>query len=478
MPGAVFELGRPQIRPGVYYRVVSRGGPPLGFPRTGYVAALFRADWGPLGVVTEMRSLQERQDRFGSGGTTDLIEQAMRGGAYVILGYRLGTGGVAASGTLQDNAGSPANVVTLPLKYVGTRGNGMTYAVQDSLANPALRNLVLYEGSIVLQTVPFAKGGGDEPQALVDAVNASDSPWFGTAIKIATGSGIMKSVASAGFAAAVGVDPTVVTADYSTALANISQEQFNVVAIDSESSTVHTTLKSWLGTQRDGGLFALAVIAEPTSVAIATRLADSAALNAHYMVHFSNGFKMADGTVIEGYKMAARAAGQIAGMPYTRSITHLVIPDAASVVGQLSRADIERAIEAGSVVLSSNSYRQVQYEQGLTTLVSSAALDAGFRKIRRVVERDTLMARIVVRLEPLIGQINNDDAGRVAIIGEMQRVIDQCIRDGALLPGGRAIVDPDNPPVGDQAWFRVMVDDVDSVEYIYSTFEFRFAPAA
>lgn len=479
MPGAQFELGRAQIRPGVYYRVISRGGAPLGFPRTGYVAGLFRSTWGPLGLVTEMRSLQERSDKFGMGGTTDMIEQAMRGGAGVFLGYRLGTGGAAASATLVDTTGAGAvNVVTLPLKHVGTRGNGLTFAIRDSLADATKRELVLYEGATVLQTIPFTKGGGDEPQALVDAANASASDWLGTAVKTATGNGVLAAVAAASFVAVAGVDPVVVTADYSTALTNMAQEQFNVLAIDSESSTVHTTVKSWLATQRDSGLFAVAVVGEPTSVALATRLTNSAALNSHFMVHFSNGFRTADGAVIEGYKMAARAAGQVAGMPYTRSLTHLVIPDAASVVGQLSRSDIERAIQAGSMVLSANSFRQVQYEQGITTLVSSASLDLGFRKLRRVLERDTLMARIVVELEPMIGQINNDDAGRVAVIGRMQSVIQQCIRDGALLPGAVAIVDPDREPVGDSAWFRVQVDDVDSVEFIYTTFEFRFAPAA
>jgi hypothetical protein len=46
-----------------------------------------------------------------------------------------------------------------------------------------------------------------------------------------------------------------------------------------------------------------------------------------------------------------------------------------------------------------------------------------------------------------------------------------------LLPGAHVIEDPDNPPQGDSAWFRVVeVDDIDALEYVYKTFGFRFAP--
>ena len=47
--------------------------------------------------------------------------------------------------------------------------------------------------------------------------------------------------------------------------------------------------------------------------------------------------------------------------------------------------------------------------------------------------------------------------------------------EGALLQGS-IFEDPNNPPVGDSAWFVVQVDDLDSAEKVYITFQFRFAP--
>jgi len=101
-------------------------------------------------------------------------------------------------------------------------------------------------------------------------------------------------------------------------------------------------------------------------------------------------------------------------------------------------------------------------------------MDAGWKKIRRVRTTDNLMDRIVAAWDPLIGKINNSPDGRATLIAAAQGIINKMIAEGALLRGS-IFEDPNNPPVGDSAWFVVQVDDLDSAEKVYITFQFRFA---
>jgi hypothetical protein len=51
------------------------------------------------------------------------------------------------------------------------------------------------------------------------------------------------------------------------------------------------------------------------------------------------------------------------------------------------------------------------------------------------------------------------------------------VGEGALI-GGTFVEDPNNPPVGDSAWFVAAVDDIDSAERLYIEFGFQFSPTA
>ena len=86
--------------------------------------------------------------------------------------------------------------------------------------------------------------------------------------------------------------------------------------------------------------------------------------------------------------------------------------------------------------------------------------------------------RIDRTLEPLRAKLNNDDDGRATVIAAILRVLDAMVGEHKLLGGGTVILDPDKAPVGDSAWFKIAVDDIDSLERIYLTYQLRFAPAA
>jgi hypothetical protein len=472
MAGSVFQVGEQKIRPGVYVRVTSTGELPEAIVPQGIVAALFRASWGPLGEVTYLENADAVTSTFGNSGTIDTALEAFRGGCRQVVGYRLGSGGAKASITLQDTSATPVDVVTITAKYEGVRGNDFKVTIRDSLTDTTKRELLLYEGVTLLQTVAFAKGT-TEPQALVDAVNASNSPYI-TATKLADGNGVLAAVTQQPLAG--GADPTVDGASYDSGLSAIEAIDWNVLAVDSEDPAIHSTVQTYIDRVRNEGKRVLAVVGEPTSIQLSTRLANAKTFNDPAIVYVANGFKGSDGVIREGYKAAARVAGMIAAANITESLTHAVVKGATELVGALTNAEIEQAIQSGALVFTMSAQKQVQIEYGINTFVTvTADMDAGWKKIRRVRTRDSLMDRIVATWEPLIGKINNNPDGRATLIAAAQGIINRMIAEGALLQG-TIYEDPNNPASGDSAWFVVQVDDLDSAEKVYITFAFRFAP--
>ncbi len=474
MAGSVFQVGEQRIRPGVYIRVTDVGEPPEAIVPQGTVAALFRASWGPLGKVVTMENAEAIGPEFGDSGTVDVPRENFRGGCRRVLGFRLGTGGAKATVTLKDTATTPVDAVKLEVLYEGVRGNEFSATVRDSLADETKRELLLYEGVTLRQAIEFTKGT-EEPQALVEAIKASNSPWI-TATKLADGDKTLAAVAQAPFAG--GEDPTVTGEDYSTGLLAIEAIDWNVLAVDSEDPVTHTVVQTYIDRVRNEGKRVLAVVGEPTSVNLATRLANARAFNDPAIIYVANGFKGSDGVTREGYKAAARVAGMVAAAQITESLTHYVVRNATELAGALTNAEIEQAINSGALVFTMSAQKQVHIEYGINTFITvTADMDAGWKKIRRVRTRDNLMDRIAATWDPIIGKINNSPDGRATLIASAQGIINRMIGEGALLQG-TIFEDPNNPPQGDSAWFVVQVDDLDSAEKVYIVFQFRFAPPA
>lgn len=474
MAGSVFQVGEQRIRPGVYIRVTDVGEPPEAIVPQGTVAALFRASWGPLGKVTTMENAEAIFPIFGDNGTVDVPKEAFRGGCRRVLGFRLGAGGAKATLTLKDTTVTPVDVVKLEVLYEGVRGNEFSATVRDSLADETKRELLLYEGVTLRQAIEFTKGA-EEPQALVEAIKASNSPWI-TAAKLADGDKTLVAVAQAPFAG--GEDPTVTGEDYSAGLLAIEALSWNVLCVDTDDAVTHAVVQTYIDRVRNEGKRVIGVVGEPTDVELTTRFANARAFNDPAVIYVANCFKGSDGITREGYTAAARVAGMVAGSQITDSLTHAVVRGATEIVGALTNAEIEEAILSGALVFTMSAQKQVQIEYGINTFITvTADMDAGWKKIRRVKTRDNLIDRIAFTWDPLIGKINNSPDGRATLIAAAQGVINKMVSEGALLDG-TFMEDSNNPPAGDSAWFMAYVDDLDSAEKVYITFGFRFAPPA
>ena len=465
-----YSNGETKVRPGIYFREENGGGIELTGASNGIVAVAFRANWGPLGEVVNLTSPAEISayygDDTGENSNVHILDKIFLGGASVIRAIRVGSGGTKASVTLKD--GAAANVVTLTAKYAGTRALSVT--IRDSLAVETQRECIIYSGTKELFKVLFDKGTA-EVDSLISAVNGSSDSVV-VATKVAAGDGKVGTVTQSPFTA--GTSPTVANSDYSAAFSVLEATKFNSLCVDSDDSSVHVLVKSFINRANDAGLMAVAVLGEPTSVAYATRKSDAAAFNSCNVIYCLNGFEIA-GEKYEGYKAAAFIAAYEAYLPSNDSLTHKIIPNATAIVGPLTNTQIIECLGSGALVFSASASGAVWIEQGINTLVSLAAnQDAGWKKIRRTKTRFELIDRILSNTESIIGSVNNDSNGRATFVATANGVINQMIAEGKL-SSGSVYEDPSNPAKGDSAWFIIEVIDLDSIEKVYITYKFRFS---
>lgn len=467
-----FTIGEKKTRPGVYFRYENYGKPPVAGADDGKCAAAFRSNWGPLGQAAVLESSESIAKIYGNGGangTTDVPLEQFKGGARLVYALRLGTGGACGSYTIQDAENE--DVIRLTLKYPGSRKLAVT--IRPTLADPSVSELLILEGTEQLEKLTFSNAE-NSVNALLSAFDEKGSGYFIlTRLKEST-----KKLASVDQAEITGgEDPTVNVGAYSKAFETLEAYRWNVLAIDTEDTAVHAVMQLFLNRIYQDGKFTMGVVGEPSTVDFDTRLQHASAFNDYQLVYVGNGFTDTSGNIYEGWRAAARVAGLIAGTPSNESITHRAITGAVECTELLTNNQHERAIRAGALMFSVSAANTVWVEQGVNTLVlPTAKEDEGWKKIKRTKVRFELFQRLNDTVEPLVGRVNNDPDGRMTVVQVSNGVCQTMAAEGKLLAGAYVEIDPDNKPEGDSAWFVVCADDIDSLEKMYYTFKFRFAP--
>ena len=99
------EVGT-KVRPGAYFNVDKNGDEDSFGAIDGVVVAVFKASFGPVDKVTILERGDNYTSIYGDGLTTDLIREALYGGAKKVICCRLnGTGGTASSVSLTAATG-------------------------------------------------------------------------------------------------------------------------------------------------------------------------------------------------------------------------------------------------------------------------------------------------------------------------------------------------------------------------------------
>lgn len=465
----IFRVGEEKIRPGNYFRITTNDKSEAEVIN-GITAVIFRSDFGPLGLVTELSKDENYEDVFGTEGTTSAIREAFSGGALTVLAYRLGTGGNCAEIELQDKDGETS--VTLGTKYPGSRSFSVT--IREKITDETLKECVIYSGTKEVEKVTFAAGEG-EAAALAAAISSGTDNFVA---KVAEGkegaqiAGVLQKEFTAG------EDPAVTVDSYSDAFTMLEPYIFNTLCVDTEDYAVHLMVQSYVNRIFENGSFVQAVIAESNKTDMKTRQNHAAGYDDEKMNYVLNPKLSIQGRVIDGYQTAARIAGMIGAVPCNQSLTHTVIENASELLEELTPLQMTKAETMGCIVLSRNARKQIWIDNAINTLINPTEdKDRGWKKIRRVKTRFEFLRRVNIIVDDLVGKVDNDNNGRATVMSQIQGIGDAMIAESKLV-ACTVSESSGYKADGDSAWFDIDVIDKDSMEHIYLTFYFRFSTNA
>ena len=163
-----YIVGETKVRPGAYFNIQKTGNNAAASIISGVTAVIFKSDFGPLNQAVELNAEDGYADTFGTGGTTDAMQEAINGGAKTIIACRVGNGGTPATITLNDSEGEAA--VTVTALYPGKKA--FTATIREKLSDSTLKECIIFSGTTEFEKVEFTAGDG-EAAALVAALSAS-----------------------------------------------------------------------------------------------------------------------------------------------------------------------------------------------------------------------------------------------------------------------------------------------------------------
>ena len=456
-----YTEGEKKVRPGVYERTSSTGSAAGAGALNGVVALVMAANWGPVDKVTVHETAKSIRATYGTGENVEAACSLFTAGASRVYIKRL-NGANGTAGTVGTKTIEPA--LKIDTKYPTSRT--FKIEIKAKIGDNTKKQVVIKEGSTILENFEFATDATDETAAFLDAVAGSA---YITVTKLAAG------IVAVGEYEVKGTDPANVTADYADAFYALEPFSYNTLATDSIDADVFAILTAYESEAAGNGKKLMVVGGTTPSTDFDTRCKNAAACNSKGVIYFGGSWADSNGKTIEGVPAIIYVAGVIAATPANKGIVHTQVKGATDVPEKLTNAQYIEAIQNGLLLVSAGPEGQVWFDSAINTLVTlDADQDEGWKKIRRVKTRYELMDRIDRTLAPKVGKVNCSPDGIAYIIQCGSGVIKEMIAENKLSYGS-FYEDPERPHQGDSAWFIIEADDIDSLEKIYLHYQYRYS---
>lgn len=486
MAGGKWSPTELPVLPGFYLNFQAAALASIQAGSRGTVIAPVKAHWGPVRQFVEIAGEAGITDSYTADDTNGAtayttLRFTLLGGARKILAYRLADAGAAAATlTLQDTGGTPANVLRLDAKYPGARGNNFKVTVQVDPVYGTRKDIKLYEGTVLLRTFTFVSG---TIQAAVDAINSDTGNKWITATKLTEGTGILNDVSSSPFTGGNSGIAGIASSDYTGALAAFETQEFNLLTLDGISdSAVQTSVVAWVSRVRDEGKGIIAVLGGAAADDVATdavsrAAARSAGFNHEGVVNVGAGAVL-DGVSYSSAQVAAYAAGLIAGQKLSESTTYAASPF-DDVTRRWTRSEMETAVQNG-VFLLFHDGRMVKVLRGMNSLVTlRQGQNNSWKKIRTIRVMDAVNSDLVRTAEDnYIGKVNNTEEGRLALTGACKQYMLALAQGGVIEASDYDVYEdptyygPNHTitPEPDQVYLKWEARLTDVMEMIFGTF--------
>lgn len=449
MAGGTFDKLVGKVRPGTYIKFVSTRHDPLGISDRGTVVIpLLNHDYGPVGEYIELTRTSPDAAIAKLGYSiydSDpkrqmlLIREAFKK-AQKVLVYRVNQGTAATASQIGENED-----LTATAKYPGTRGNQLSVAI---VANPVggFDVIISLGGEIVVQY---------ERLSTVKDLIDKDCPYI-----TFTGTGELKAVA--GVTLAGGTDKPATNGEVTSFLDTLEGKKFNVLCLPTTEDELHAACKTKIQYLReDVGRGVQAVLPK-------TKSGDYEGI-----INVTNSVKLGDNELSVA-EACAWVAAATAGAGNTVSNTYVAYDGATEIVGAKTHEEAVEAINKGEFFFSLSENGEVVVEYDINSLVTfNSPKDSTYRKNRVIRVFDTFAEAIQNNFPP--NKFDNAEIGWNIMEGIGRSILKQFYEAGALTN-----VDYDNDflvdreaSYGDQTFFDVGIQPVDSAEKLYFTISTR-----
>lgn len=460
--GAKFKIGELKARPGVYARISNDGeSPSVGVsPKVGL--ALIQANWGSVGKSQTIYSRQSEQlNRLvGTGKGAKVVKAFFNGGGAATQVIRVGNGGEVATATLGDEEGS-LKVVT---KYPTDRS--FSVVIRDGVMGDE-KDLFVVENERRLEEYRF-EAGKDEAEKVVELLKGSA---YVDALKITEGtlpSNITIELEG-------GENPKVTPEDYTDAMVTGETVAWDVIYIDTSDIAILNAVNAYTERRLDQGYRVWSALGISTENSIEDRIKATQMFNSFqtYLV----GMELEGGEgILSVEEVAAQVAGETARGDYRRNLTRKPMAGIVDIPEKFTPEQYDDAALAGLITFDYNRNGQVVVDYAVNTLQNEdEEIDMGWRSLRRMRTRYELIDRIVNKVEQAIerGHDTDEDSLQHIITLGNTVILDMVNEKG--LKSGRMILDPENEPEGDSAWYTFEnLVDLDGLNKVYIHFPLAY----
>lgn len=400
---------------GVYNRFLTKAMETITGGTHGVLAMPIKANWGEIGVVTEIESLSDLVDNFGS----DIIYSGYKLGRLALLGkpqklmlYRVADSSASyGSVALKNTEASAADVITIQTKYKSSRNFSIT--VSSNILDENCIDIILYEGTTEIYRIEQIENNLD---TIVSTINLNFDEISATKIVGATGT--LATVVNAKLTQGNDGCSNVQVAEYEAAMNEFAKYNIDGFVLDGVTDrSIQTAALNWANELKTNGTDVLVFVGGNGTIAEA----NSASLT----FDDSNITNVGVGCTYEGISYtAAEVAVYVAALQLGLNIKdslcyrETIFDD---VLTKLDKKELKEAGKKGTLVLIKEDGKVVILDDKNTYTSYTEKKNENFGEIRcvrfiNIVNQDTL-----VKNKEYVGKITNLDGDELIVICALKK---------------------------------------------------------
>lgn len=451
MAGGTFDKLVGKVRPGTYINFVSTKHDTVGANERGIVVIpLTNHNYGPVGeyIRLECGAPDAQREKLGYSIYDDdtnrqmlLIREAFKKAATVYV-YRVnGSDGETATAT----AGSETTV-TATAKYPGSRGNDLSFTV---VKNPV-------DGFDVQVHLAGSKVAEYEGLKSVEDLTAQNCPYI-----TFSGTGNLEAIAGTNLQSGSDGEP-VKNEDVTKFLDSIEGIHFNTLCLPITTEELQASAKTKIKYMRENIGRGVQVVMPNTKSG-----------DYEGVINVTNAVALGDNELSEA-EACAWVSAATAAAGNTVSNTYAEYEGATAVVKPKSHEEAVNAIDKGEFFFSVSEAGAVVAEYDINTLVTFRdGKDKAYRKNKVIRVFDTFAEALQLNFPP--NKFNNNEIGWDVMEGIGRTILRQFEDAGAITNVSYSndfLVDREISQ-GDETYFNVGIQPVDSAEKLYFTIATR-----